>query len=61
MSESQKKNSWIFYVVLLTLFLLSFSATYLNLYVNKNFKTFTAEESAPKPLDFYLHANTAEL
>jgi exopolysaccharide biosynthesis protein len=61
MKETHKKSSFIFYLVLTTLFLLTFSATYVNLHVNQNFKMFTADEPEPKPLDFYLHSNYQEL
>jgi hypothetical protein len=61
MNDAHTKNSLIFYFVLAMLFVLSFSATYLNLYVYKNFTTFTTEDSEPAPLDFYLHDNTNKI
>jgi hypothetical protein len=61
MNGAHTKNSLIFYFVLAMMFALCFSATYLNLYVHKNFTTFSAEDSEPTPLDFYIHSNSKKL
>lgn len=49
------RNSRILYVVLACAFTLCFLAIYQNLYVEKNFKQFTVDDTEPAPLDLYLY------
>lgn len=56
MEQKHFRNTMIFYAGLLLAFLTCFGAIYQNLYVEKNFKQFTVEDTEPVPMDLYLHS-----